>query len=547
MEEIINKLKEYLKNKNIYNQDDFKISNHNDIYFNINKLFKIIKVEFKILHSKIKEFGSNEYILISDIPNYIKNINDVRQYWITDIHEIFNLTTIRKTNGLNIINYSNQINYSKQFMFTYTFWKFLKLNFPKMTFTIEENFLKRFGILIETHKGPHVDIVINQVKLVLEFDEKQHETFTHVGKDEIRDNIIRAFGYEIIRFKEKSNLITFFLTLKEIITSKELDENLDLFGQNIINYFLKNNIGNEEMLNLLVKEQTIDIINQVDFINIGKEPREINLNSNVFQWLGIQEFSEKEKIKKMLDDVDSEEYPYIENSTEQFDIILSPNAFEMLLGKIDANEFDSIAILRKCYIDIKNKLLQELYQRVLKIQQKKDNMASLLKYIYDEGYERGTRDTSAKHIQLQKKCNLLEYENKTLKEIINNTLPKNKRGNIKQNLIKIPTKLEIGKSICNEIPELIYTNNPDDYVEELQLKVIYEQNKHKYKILISITECIKNIKNKLNTNPEYNSLINGIIFNCKIVYSTASNISSNIEKNNRSCDILDNSDDEEEI
>jgi hypothetical protein len=547
MEEIINNLKNYLQNKNIYNEDDFKKSNHNDIYFNINRLKELVKVDFKIPHSKIKEFGSNEYILISDIPNYIKNINDVRQYWIVDIHEIFKLTTIIKTNGLNIISNTNQINYSGQFMFTYTLWKFLQTNFPKMTITIEENFLKRLGIDIETHKGPRVDIVIDQIKLVLEFDEKQHETFEHVEKDEIRDNIIRAFGYEVIRFKEKSNLIIFFLTLKQIITSKELDDNLDLFGQNIINYFLKNNIGNEEMLNLLVKEQTIDIINQVDFKDIGKEPREINLNSNVFQWLGISTKSDKEKIKKMLDDFDSEEFPYIENSSDLFDIILSPNAFEMLLSRIDANEYESIAALRKCYIDIKNKLLQELYQRALKIQQKKDSMSNLVKYIYDEGYDRGTKDTSAKHIQLQKKCNLLEYENKTLKDIIDNTLPKDKRGHKKQNLIPIPKKLQIGKSICQEIPELIYTDNSDDFVEELQLKVIHEQNKHKYKISKSITECIKEIKNKLDINEESNSLINGIIFKCKIIYSTSYSDEPNIVKKKKTNIIIKNESDNEEI
>ena len=97
-------------------------------------------------------------------------------------------------------------------------------------------------------------------------------------------------------------------------------------------------------LNLLIKNFYFTLVISVfnDFIKKIKFNimviNQINLNSNVFQWLGIQEFSEKEKIKKMLDDVDSEEYPYIENSTEQFDIILSPNAFEMLLGKMQPND-----------------------------------------------------------------------------------------------------------------------------------------------------------------------------------------------------------------
>ena len=213
----------------------------------------------------------------------------------------------------------------------------------------------------------------------------------------------------------------------------------------------------------------------------------------------------------------------------------------MLLSRINANEYDIVDELRKCYIDIKNKLLQELYQRASKMKKKIDNITSLLKYIYNEGYDRGTRDTSAKYTQLQKKYNQIETENKFLKEIIDNSLPKNKRGHVRQNLIETPTKIQINKPIIQEIPELIYTDNLDDYVEESQLKVIYEQNKFKYKISKSITECIKEIKNKLNANQEYNSLIDGIIFKCKIVYNTNTSVSK--KKNIKICE--DNMDNEE--
>ena len=546
MEEIQEKLIKYLKDKNIYEETDFTKSNHSDIYFSINKLKELIKVDLKINASKIREFGSNEYILMSDVSNYIKNINDVRQYWIIDIHEIFGLTTIIKSNGLYFIKDSNENNYSGQFMFTYSLWKFLEQNFPKMSISIEDNFIKRldYDIIINRNKGPRVDIVIDQIKLVIEFDESQHGTFEHVEKDEIRDNIIKAFGYEVIRFKEKSNPIFFFKNLKQIILSQELDENPQLFGENIINYFVKNNIGNREMIKLLVEEQCIDIINQIDFKNIGKTPREINLAGDVFQWLGIQSNNDKKEIKNILEKIDIINYPYIENSNEPYDIILSPSAFEILLAQLDGNVYDNISEFRQLYIKIKNKLLEELYKRIVKMKEKNNNRSTLLKYVSNEGYYRGIKDGSAKYKDLQKKCDYQDTEITILKQIIENNLPKNGRGYIKQNLIKTLDNLKEGEIIIQEIPELVYTGNDDDFIEDIELKIYYEQNKLKYKITRPITECIKDIKNKLKINKDNNSLLDGIIFKCKIIYNKKIDNKHDKKINNIQIDNKDEDDDE---
>ena len=122
-----------------------------------------------------------------------------------EIHKVFGLVKTIKTNGLEILIGIEKLKYSGQFMFTYTLWKFIQDNFPNMTISIEENILERFDsdIIIGRNRGPRVDIVINEIKLVIEFDEIQHGTYEHVEKDEIRDCIIKAYGYNVIRFREK--------------------------------------------------------------------------------------------------------------------------------------------------------------------------------------------------------------------------------------------------------------------------------------------------------------------------------------------------------
>ena len=510
-------LTDYLKAKGIYSSEDFKISNHQDVYFSISKLKQIVKIDLSIPNKKIKEFGSSEYILISDVIDLVQKINDVRNYWMGEIHKVFGLVKTIKTNGLEILIGIEKLKYSGQFMFTYTLWKFIQDNFPNMTISIEENILERFDsdIIIGRNRGPRVDIVINEIKLVIEFDEIQHGTYEHVEKDEIRDCIIKAYGYNVIRFREKSNPIYFFVNyLKPTIISLELNSNPEMFGENIINYFLKNNIGDREMLELLVKEQTIDIINQVPFKDIGTTPRNIYFNT-ICSWLNIDINNSEQinKIKNKLEDIDYP-YIYIEN-----DIILCPMAYETLINSLDPNEYDILAQLKKCYIDIKNKLLEELYNRILTMNQNEKSRISLLKHISNEAYKRGQKDSQGKFKDLQRKCDDYQIEINTLKNIINETLPKNGRGHIKQNLIEIMSELEINQPIIAEIPELVYTDSYDNFIDELELKVHYEQNKLKYKITESFTSCLNKIKLKLQIQSDNNSsLIENTLFKCKFKY-----------------------------
>ena len=516
MEEIQEKLIKYLKDKNIYEETDFKKSNHDNIYFSINKLKELIKVDLKINASKIKEFGSNEYILMSDVSNYIKNINDVRQYWITDIHEIFKLTKIFKTNGLEIINDIENIGYSGQFMFTYTLSKFLKQNYKNMTLSIEENFLKRLdiNIIINKNRGPRVDIVIDQAKIIIEYDEIQHFSYEHIEKDEIRDSIIKAYGYEIIRFKESSNLINFFVNIKSIIKEQELLENPTIYGKYIIDFFVEKGYR-EDVIEKLTSEIIIDIINDIPFEDIGKTPRNLKLNKDIFDWLFINSKISKKKITELL--INTIDEPYNE-SEDSSDYILSPDAFEELLSYIDTNEYPAVIPIRKAYIDIKKKLLEYVYKHIIKLKKLMDTRTKLLKYVSNEGYLRGEKDAYIKYKDLEKKNNELKNENDILQNIIDNSIPKNKRGFIKKNIITVEKELKIKQPIVEYIPELLYTGSSDDYVDEHQIKILFEQNKKKLKINITYTECIKIIKKKLNYVNNSNSLINKFIFFCKIEY-----------------------------
>lgn len=79
--------------------------------------------------------------------------------------------------------------------------------------------------------------------------------------------------------------------------------------------------------------------------------------------------------------------------------------------------------------------------------------------------------------------------------MLDNYLPKNKRGFIKKNITQID-KLIINKPIIAEIPQLIYTGITTDYLESNILKILFEQNKKKFRISRSFNECLKEIKKK---------------------------------------------------
>ena len=93
------------------------------------------------------------------------------------------------------------------------------------------------------------------------------------------------------------------------------------------------------------------------------------------------------------------------------------------------------------------------------------------------------------------------------------------RGIIKKEIIKDKNSLEIGKSIIPEIPEIVFTDNNDDYIDIDEIKILYENNKLVYKKIKSLTKCITTIKEKINIRTTDNSLLKNLIIACKINYN----------------------------
>ena len=93
-------------------------------------------------------------------------------------------------------------------------------------------------------------------------------------------------------------------------------------------------------------------INDIPFEDIGKTPRNLKLNKDIFDWLFINSKISKKKITELL--INTIDEPYNE-SEDSSDYILSPDAFEELLSYIDTNEYPAVIPIRKAYIDIKKK------------------------------------------------------------------------------------------------------------------------------------------------------------------------------------------------
>lgn len=521
MDQSIEQFKKYLKDIKKFSQDDFKKSNHNDEYFSLNKLKEILIKDIKPSAGKIKEFGSYEYVLFSEIKQIIKNMTDVRDYLLADLHIIFGFVEKFETNGLSILKLIDKsIEYKGQYQFTYTLSQFLQKNFPTMTITIEDNFLKRLDedIIINNSKGIRVDIVINEAKIVIEYDESQHGKYDHIEKDELRDNVIRAYGYQVIRYKENlTNLIEFFKNLNQTIKDQELIENPKLLGKYIIEFFTTQGYR-QDIIEKLTGEIVCDIINKTPYDLIGKTPRSISLNKDIFDWLFIDSKSDKKKIKEIL--ANNIDQPYEQISIENsLDYILSPDAFEELLMYINSEDHDAVIPIRKAYIGIKKKLLQYVYEQTEKLKDLMDTRIKLLKYVSNEAYNRGKKDSFFKYKELEKKNKALKEENIILQNIIDDSLEKNKRGFIKMPIEEPEDQLELNKPVVGEVPQLIYTGCADDYVDEMEIKILFEQNKKKLRIGTSYSKCLEDIKKKLNSNSN-NVLVPTLIFYCKIVYGS---------------------------
>ncbi len=518
MNTTINKFKSWLQAKQLYSDDDFVKSPHQDDWFSLEKLEEIFsEYDLEIPANKIREFNDKNYIKLSDVERLVKTKSNVRDFWVGDLLEIFGLIKVKKTNGISYI-YDPKLKLSEQYKFTYTIWKWMGINYPELEIKIEENFLSRFDIELGTNRGPRVDIVIDSIKIVIEYDELQHEAYENTDKDSIRDKIIQAFGYHVLRFKEKEqkSIFKFIEELGQVIKNQDLKENPQKFANYIIDFFVSQGYQ-KDIIEKLSQEVIDDIISKVPYDQIGNTPKKIKLSKDIFNWLKISKSSEKNNVHELLIETIDEDL-YTVSPDDPDDYILSPNAFELLLAKLDPELYLPIEEIRKCYIGIKNKLYHFIYSMYMELKQDTNNRVKLLKYVNKEGYSRGEKDTDIKVKKLQKTIEKLQNQNEYLNKFIIGKYPRDGRGLKKINPPVINSNLLVNKPIVSEIPELVYTGSQDDYVEEDEIKTIFDINKNKFKTTKTSKKIIQEIKDKIGQEDLSNTLVAGFIFKCKIVY-----------------------------
>ena len=412
MEIIKKNIEEFLIKNKCYLNNDFALSEHKDICFSKKKFCKFSLINESSLEN-IKIINGKEYLILEYA---LSRISEIKNYKVIEFQEIFKLLKIDENSNFKFVKYNN-IKLPLQILFTYSVYTFLQKNFNTLNLEVEENFFKRFkNIHIEHTKGPRVDIVINDINIVLECNEKQHLTYENISKDSERNNLIRTFGYEVVIFAEGENPLIFFQKLKKIIKERQFLFDSSKLPNFIIDLFCSQGYD-EELIKLLTKEQCDDIIDGLELNDIGMTPKNLTL-STLLNFIKCDDDDDIDEIKDYIDDL---VYPYEEN--EENEILLSPKAFEELLTKIDSSKHSLILKIRELYIDIKNYFLKNLYDKNNKLLEIYKNTTESLHVLTNHSYERGLKDSYTKCNELEKKNLKLEIELNTLKKLYKSHLP----------------------------------------------------------------------------------------------------------------------------
>jgi very-short-patch-repair endonuclease len=526
-------IEEFFKVNKCYLEHDFVISEHKDICISKKKFCKFSEIEK--LEENIKIINGKEYISLYEALNIISKI---KNYKVIEFQKTFGLVNITDTNNFKIAETINT-KLSLQLLFTYSVHTFLQKNFNTLNLKVEENFLKRFkNIDIKYTRGPRVDIIIDDITMVLEYDEKEHLKYENITKDNERNKIIRTYGFEVIRFAEGANIYKFFKELKEIIKERQFLFDTSRLSEYIVNIFCSQGYD-KELITLLTEEQCDDIKNGMELDNIGMNPKNLTL-SILLNFIKCDDEEYIQEIKEYIDDL---VYPYEEIDN---DILLSPNAFDELLNKIDASKHTLILKIRGLYINIKNYFLKYLYDSNNKLLKINKNTIDTLDVLTNHSYNRGVKDSFTKCKILEEKNSKLEIELKILKELYKSQLPKNNDKIIKKEMASAPISLQIGNIIISEIPEIIYTGNTNDYINEDEIEILYKNNKDnvfKSTKMKSLKKCIGIIKEKIKYQTNNSGLLSGLLIGCRIKYNNDKKV---ITTNNKTTIILSSSDSDDE-
>ena len=159
---------------------------------------------------------------IDVVDKRINSLTTFNYFWLKELFlqiQIVDFTDYELASPIN-----NSI-IKEQQLFTFTIQSLLNNKFTNdnLILKIEDDFLnnERFGnIYTSYNRGYRVDIVIDSIKLVIEYDERQHESYEHTIADAERDKLIVALGYHVIRYSRNINMLRFISDLTALIKKR---------------------------------------------------------------------------------------------------------------------------------------------------------------------------------------------------------------------------------------------------------------------------------------------------------------------------------------
>jgi very-short-patch-repair endonuclease len=451
----------------------------------------------KITHTCISKDKANLLLGKNDVDDVI-SLSELydkvallcNDYTKMEILSLFCIVDIHKKKSFCEI-VDTTIDIRQQTKFTYSLNTFMSNHFPEISFRIENNFLSktRFKELdIGRIRKFRVDIIFDSLTLVIEFDEKHHLLHEHFENDKERNQIISTLGYEVIHVKYDYDSNIFFKNLNEIIKKQQFLNTPEKLTDYIINTFT-NQGHDKDRIELLVSEFCDDIVNGVIEKDIGMTPNKISFNG-LLEYLQILKDGDPDTIDDLKEIIEISELPYDETDE---DIILCPKLLDMLLLQISSKDYPQVIDYYKLFSDIKQTFLLETYKNNTKLNQLRIDNRLAIENVMTIMYKHAKKD-----YYIENKKSEITIYNITKKfdifyEYFLTTL-RNGNINIKRlPLIKIPTTLKINRPIIPEIPEIIYTGDPENDIIIDDLKIYITANSKRYKFKPNNVEHYVNI------------------------------------------------------
>jgi len=511
MENQVQKIKEFLKENKDYNKNSLYTDPIGINYINISHVHTWGGITPDI--DIIIQVGTQSYVSIKNTRELLGEQNNVRKVEIGDFLEAFGLIKTIESQGVRIIN-QTRLSLSKQYCFAYSIYNFLKTHYPELKAQIEYEIFKKLGICPHAIKGPRIDIYIESLKLAIEFDEGHHSSYENKFSDSHREKFLIAYGLNVVRCAETDEIWS-FIKNKLIPQIKFLDivyTSMESFGSKLIDDLVENGCGSRDKIGLLVNEQMLDIIESKP---IGEQIRNISLQSNIFDWLQIEDQDLQNQIYEIIEDLDTDEpVEQIEYGLCKNDYLLSPNAFLAILDSLDGSIFPELYMLRKSGHKIRHRLLKLCADGFGKIKSITEKQNTCIPTIADYHYIRGRKDTDSELREKEKQISKLHTEVDFYKKILDEQFPElipRKKKPIKPIINFI---LEPGSLISEEL-DLIYTGDPNDIINIDNLKYIHELKSKQNKIKKSINKCIETIRQRLGIDKnELTSQSSKYIFKC---------------------------------